>query len=192
MTGDKGVPFIRITNIPRRGIQLDHADLVRIEPPSGHERERTRTKLGDVLISITADIGSVAVVDSSTVDGNVSQHIALVRPIKSACDPTWLAYAIKSPAISLQLTSKSYGGTKTGLGLGNIGELQLPHTDLATQERISHSITDAMNSTEAIRDAITRQIHLLKERRQALITAAVAGQIDVTTARGVSTEGVGV
>jgi type I restriction enzyme S subunit len=38
---------------------------------------------------------------------------------------------------------------------------------------------------DAAVDAIDRQLARLAERRQALITAAVTGQLDVTTATGV-------
>ena len=184
LIADEGTPFLRIMNIPRRGVQLDLSDLARVATPRGHERERTRTKSGDVLVSITADIGSVAVVDSAAVDGNVSQHIALVRPIETACHSEWLAYAIKSPDANRQLMSTSYGGTKVGLGLGDIAELRLPRLSLATQRSIAYRLSEAMRDHEMVRIETTRQISLLAERRHALITAAVTGQIDVTTARG--------
>jgi type I restriction enzyme S subunit len=43
-----------------------------------------------------------------------------------------------------------------------------------------------MQFSSGLRSAVIRQLALLAERRQALITAAVTGQIGVTTARGVS------
>lgn len=42
-----------------------------------------------------------------------------------------------------------------------------------------------MASANTLRSMVTRQVALLEERKRALITAAVTGQIDVTTARGV-------
>ena len=139
-----------------------------------------------MLVSITADIGSVAVISEGAADGNVSQHLALVRPISSACDTDWLAYAIKSPASKQQLLSKSYGGTKVGLGLYDIAELRLPRLPVNQQRYAAKKIRDALSETETVREAIVKQVRILAERRQALITAAVTGQIDVTTARGVT------
>lgn len=49
------------------------------------------------------------------------------------------------------------------------------------------AVRDIRGSTSAqlrIKDRISAGEALLRERRQALITAAVTGQLDVTTARG--------
>ncbi|MFF2541678.1 hypothetical protein ACFVUY_03860 [Kitasatospora sp. NPDC058063] len=189
LISDEGTPFLRIMNIPRRGVRLELSDLARVAAPCGAERERTRTRAGDVLVSITADIGSVGVIDNCTADGNVSQHIALVRPIKSLCDSDWLAYAIKSPAAKRQLASNSYGGAKAGLGLGEIGDLRLPALTLATQQRVALRINEMTRDSEFVREAVMRQIALLTERRHALIVAAVMGQIDVTAGQGLSLSG---
>ncbi|TDU04184.1 type I restriction enzyme S subunit [Streptomyces sp. 846.5] len=183
LISDEGTPFFRIMNIPRRGVRLELTDLAHVTAPHGRERERTRTRIGDVLVSITADIGSVAVVDDLAINGNVSQHIALVRPELSLCDPAWLAYAIKSPAARGQLVGNSYGGTKIGLGLGDIAELRLPRLELPAQQIMARRIDRAMLGSKIVREEIMDQIVLLAERRQALITAAVTGQLDVTTAR---------
>ncbi|MFI6093463.1 restriction endonuclease subunit S [Streptomyces sp. NPDC051218] len=189
LIADEGTPFLRILNIPRRGVKLDTSNMARVTAPRGPERERTRTKPGDILVSITADIGSVAIVDGIAVNGNVSQHIALVRPTLSICDPEWLAYAIKSPAAKGQLTGNSYGGTKVGLGLGDIADLHLSVPPLPVQRTIARHISQETAVIEAIRSAIEGQDALLTKRRQALIIAAVTGQFDVTTASRSSQSG---
>lgn len=181
LVADEGSIFLRITNIPRQGIDLNLSELLRVAAPDGPERERTRTREGDVLVSITADIGSVAVVGSATVDGNVSQHVALLRPDDRVCHPRWLAYAIKSPRANQQLTMNSYGGTKVGLGLSEVGNLMLPRRSRSEQEVAAYLIDSSLDGLRCLRSSLERQIRLFAERRQALITAAVTGQIDVTT-----------
>lgn len=115
-------------------------------------------------------------------DGNVSQHVALLRPDAQRCDPRWLAYVIKAPAARQQLEMASYGGTKVGLGLADIAELRIPTPDLRTQRLRADHIDGVLERFERTRNAILAQVALLDERREALITAAVTGQIDVTTA----------
>nr|WP_240926547.1 restriction endonuclease subunit S [Streptomyces sp. JB150] len=191
LVADSGSLFLRITNIPRRGIQLDLRDSLYVDAEPGPERERSRTHVGDILVSITADIGSVALVDERGADGNVSQHVALVRPNPTTCSPKWLAYALKSARSKQTLRMNSYGGTKVGLGLGDIANLDLDVPSLPAQEVIAARIEDALERREMLRRAMSEQIDLLKERRQALITAAVTGQFDVSTASGRNvTEGV--
>jgi type I restriction enzyme, S subunit len=59
---DEGPLFIRIGNLTRDDVGLDLSDIQRVQIPQGSEGERTRVQPGDVLFSITAYIGSVAVV----------------------------------------------------------------------------------------------------------------------------------
>ncbi|MCZ4508456.1 restriction endonuclease subunit S [Streptomyces sp. ActVer] len=181
---DQGSLFLRITNVPRRGITLDLDDSLYVTAPSGPERERSRTRPGDVLVSITADIGSVAIVDDRATDANISQHVAMVRPDQSSCNPTWLAYAIKSARSNQFLRMNSYGGTKVGLGLGDVANLAIEVPDVRTQEQSASRITRTLVQRESLRRRMIVQRALLAERRQALITAAVTGQFDVSTASG--------
>ena len=185
LVADSGVPFLRITNVPRRGISLLLDDLLFVDAPPGPERERTRTRSGDVLISITADIGSVGVVEGEVVGGNVSQHIALLRPVQQICLSRWLAYTLRAPAANQALKTSSYGGTKIGLGLNEVAQVVIPLPDLSVQSRYVNMIDSALASAAACRTVLEKKLILLSERRQALITAVVTGRIDVTTARGI-------
>jgi type I restriction enzyme S subunit len=63
--------------------------------------------------------------------------------------------------------------------------MPIPIFDVRRQAKISVECAKLRDSTERTSNLLKRQLALLTERRQALITAAVTGQIDVTTARGV-------
>jgi len=180
----EGSPFVRITNVSRRGIHLDLRDLATVQAPDGSERERSNTRNGDVLVSITADLGSVGVVEGDASGGNVSQHLALLRPNRSRCVPEWLAWAIKSPRANRSLLSSGYGGTKQGLGLGDVANLRLAVPSVPEQGRIAREIGARCDVTTQLLSALSRGISLISERRAAVITAAVSGQLDATTARG--------
>ncbi len=60
----------------------------------------------------------------------------------------------------------------------------IPCADLRAQEELASRSQRLRGETARIAGAINHQIELLTERKHALITAAVTGQIDVTTARG--------
>ena len=57
-----GALFLRIGNLRRDSLELDLSDIQFVEVPAGAEGERTKVLAGDVLFSITAYLGSVAVV----------------------------------------------------------------------------------------------------------------------------------
>ena len=74
-----GSPFLRITNLSRLCIYPSLKDLRYVAVPlDNSEGVRTALKAGDVLISITADIGIIGfVTDEIDLPAYINQHIAL-------------------------------------------------------------------------------------------------------------------
>jgi len=77
------------------------------------------------------------------------------------------------------------GSTHRTIYVPDLQMLRIPVPPLVEQREIVASIREDSRRIDASVDAIHRQMELLTERRQALITAAVMGQFDVTAARGV-------
>lgn len=177
---DSGDIFLRITNLTRNSIQLMRTDIQRVMPPEGSEGERTKTQPGDVLISITADLGSVAVIPDSFEAAYVSQHICLVRPERDKVLPEWLAMSVFSHSGRAQLGSSGYGGTKQQLSLADVKELvfTMPPT-LKEQGDILEYVQVETEKTDRLVSLTVDTINRLEEYRTALITAAVTGKIDV-------------
>lgn len=177
---DTGSLFLRITNLTRDSIQLLLDDLQRVEPPDGAEGDRTYTQPGDLLISITADLGSVAVIPDGLEGAYVSQHLSLVRLDSQDIDSRWIAYSILSHIGKYQLAGAGYGGTKVQLSLADIKEIVFCHAPTRDEQKRVLEFVEAetAKSDELIslaESAITR----LTEYRSALITAATTGKIDV-------------
>src|SRR5207237_2702024 len=95
---ESGSPFLRITNLTRTRIYPDLQDLrwVRVRSDDG-EALRTQLCNGDVLISITADIGAVGYVTSAIPKpAYINQHIALVRFYPADVDSRFGSYFLAS------------------------------------------------------------------------------------------------
>lgn len=78
-------------------------------------------------------------------------------------------------------TSASMANLKTE----EIKRWPIPRAPIPVQRQVTAELSVARDEAAMLTSAIDRQLALLTERRQALITAAVTGQIDVTAARGV-------
>ena len=176
---DEGPLFLRIGNVQPESVDLDLDEIQHVDPPRGAEGERTRARPGDVLVSITALIGAVAVVPSDLPEAFVNQHLALVRFGNPGVDSRWIAYCIMSPVGQQQFAADLYGGTKDGLGLSDVRSLIVLTPPTREQERIvgylDHQTERLTNLVQVVRIAIDH----LKEYRTALISAAVTGKIDV-------------
>ena len=75
--------------------------------------------------------------------------------------------------------SRQYGGTKTQLGLEDLRELEINVPARGKQLALVAELRNVEETVLATQAKIGRQIDLLLERRQALITAAVTGQLQM-------------
>jgi type I restriction enzyme S subunit len=176
---DNGELFIRIANLTRGTIGLDLSDIQRVAVPEGTEGSRTKVRPGDVLFSITAYLGSVAVVPDGLESAYVSQHIALARLRKARLSSKWVGFVALSVVGQTWFDTKSYGGTKVQLSLDDVRDLPLPVPSLVEQNAIVELLEIELLKFDTLTAEAHRAIDLLQERRTALISAAVTGQIDV-------------
>ncbi|MFN8469367.1 MAG: restriction endonuclease subunit S [Caldilineaceae bacterium] len=170
---DEGDIFLRIGNLTRDSVALDLSDIQYVNAPAGPEAERTRVQSGDLLVSITADLGSVAVVPESFPTAYINQHIALARPGNARAISRWLAYQILSIVGKTQLALNAYGGTKIQLSLEDISTLRILVPPLDEQRCIVAFLDRETAQIDALIAKQERLIAVLQEKRQALISHAV-------------------
>lgn len=176
---DEGDRFVRIGNLPRTTLALSGEVQYVALPSEVTEGERTRLRANDLLFSITAYLGSVAVVDEEWVDAYVSQHVALCRVDQSQLDSRFVGFVMLSTDGQNQLKEGAAGGTKQQLALDDIRGLIVPFPPLDEQKAVAAYLYEQTAKTDSLISESKRFIELAQERRSALITAAVTGQLDV-------------
>ena len=75
--------------------------------------------------------------------------------------------------------TRTVGSIQSHFNVGALRETLIPLPGAASQREIVVRATVVRARHEQLLVAIDRQIALLRERRQALITAAVSGRVDV-------------
>ena len=121
----QGALFIRIGNLTREHVNLLLDDVVYVHPPQGTEGARTKVLAGDILVSITADIGIIGCVPEGIGEAFVNQHIALVRA-KKEFNSRWIAHYLASPFYQQHFAQFNDGGAKAGMNLTSVGNLPVP------------------------------------------------------------------
>lgn len=143
-----------------------------------------KTFVGQVVINrMRASTGLVAITPQ---DGLVSPDYAVFQP-STGMMADYYVEMFKIPLLQAVFRSES-----TGLGTGSQGFLRLysenflalwfPCPPLGEQQEIVRHITSETAKIDRLRAATEHSITLLKERRGALIAAAVTGQIDIPEA----------
>ena len=122
---DDGEYFITIKNVKNCRITLD--DVQHIVPPDNAEAKRTKVQEGDLLISITADLGRTGVVTKEIAEhgGYINQHLTCIRVNKNKLNPLYVADFMESEAGKSQFQSKNQSAVKAGLNFNSINTLRL-------------------------------------------------------------------
>ena len=131
-----GSKFIRITNLKRNQIEIDFSDLKYVDLPVNVEGSRSKLEFGDILISITADLGIIGTVGENVGDAYINQHIALVRLDSTKIDHRFLGYFFASPIGQQIFGIYNDGGAKSGLNLTTINNLMFIKPTLEEQKKI--------------------------------------------------------
>ena len=152
-----GAHFLRIQNVRRD--ELDLCDVAFVRPPSTKEAKRTRVEAGDVLLSITADLGRTAVVDDRISAGYINQHLAILRPAPML-DSQFLSSFIASDAGQVQIQNKNRHGVKAGLNFDDIKTIATPlppyelQRDFATRVQTSRQVKSVFQAALTELDAL--------------------------------------
>lgn len=174
-----GSVFFRISNMTRGCVRPDWSDTKFVNAPNDAEAERTKVAINDVLVSVTAELGLVTLVDGDFPETHVNQHIAILRPDQSLVSPRFLAYYLASDSGMRQFQRLNDQGAKAGLNLVSVGDLELPGLPLAEQDRLADILQRVARGEAA---ATVRREELVKLRRSLL--RSILGEVPSVLSRG--------
>lgn len=159
--------FITIKNVKNNHITLDNIQY--IDAPNNKEAERTKVKTGDLLISITADLGRTGVVDSDIADQGayINQHLSLVRLNKDRINPLYVSYFLETEGGKMQFDSKNQNGVKAGLNFEAIKslkilvpplEMQKAYLDFVAQtDKSKFEVQQSLEKLETLKKSLMQQ-----------------------------------
>ncbi|MBI2954518.1 MAG: restriction endonuclease subunit S [Chloroflexi bacterium] len=137
---------------------------------------------GSVLLAITGQGKTRGQATVVSFDATINQHLAFISPNDSRLDPWYLRWTLLAAYDFLRSVSDGAGGTKGALTCEDVTNLRVPVPAIDEQRAIVQNIAAEAAGFKALRSATERTVGLLKERRAALIAAAVTGKIVVQEA----------
>jgi type I restriction enzyme, S subunit len=173
---NEGSLFIRIGNLTREHINLRLDDLVFVQVPESSEGKRTAVSEGDLLISITADLGIVGIIPKKFSEAYINQHIALVRMNLEKVVPRFIGHLLNGAVGQSQIEKLNESGAKAGLNLPTIENLLILLPNKAEQKRIAE-ILDSIDNQIAHQK---RQVNKLNHQKRGLMHDLLTGKVRVT------------
>ncbi|WP_447008567.1 restriction endonuclease subunit S [Saccharothrix isguenensis] len=178
----RGVPFIRVNDL--LNLEGRTENLVHIPEKLSAQYRTTIVREGDLLVSVVGTLGRAAVASKYVVGANVNRAIAILRPNPGVS--TGLLHAWVSSTIFTRqaLDATASDSAQRTLGMEDLSNFVVAWpADPRTQYEMEQAAARIEASSRMLKEIVSAQSNLLAQRRQELITAAVTGQLDVTTAR---------
>ncbi|MDO8845443.1 restriction endonuclease subunit S [Methylicorpusculum sp.] len=171
----EGVPLFRSQNIHFDGLRMD--DIVFIDSDTHDSMSNSKVLAGDVLINITgASIGRCFYIEEMQGEANVNQHVCIVRP-SSQIETKFLYFTLRSDLGQHQIDLSQSGSGREGLNFESLGNFSVVIPPVSEQRAIIEHLETIGQKSAVLLTEIRNSISRLLERRAALITAAVSGQI---------------
>lgn len=173
---DSGALFVRIGNLTREHINFRYESTMYVRPPRNADGQRTRLESGDILISITADLGIVGVVPDGLGEAYINQHIALVRPDRGFINSRFIGHYLAGPIAQIYISKLNDAGAKAGLNLPTIRSLVTAKPPRAEQDLIATRLDEIDNR---IQNA-TAESAKLRKLKIGLMDDLLTGRVRVT------------
>jgi type I restriction enzyme S subunit len=175
---DDGVPYIGAGDVVAGRLNLE--ELPRTEPVIASQYPRSRMRAGELVYAIRGSFGHVAVLPPELDGCNLSRDAARLAPAPGV-HPAWLCYALKADPSQAQFRHREAGIAVTGVNIRDLKRVEVPVPPLKEQLEIARHLEAMEELVARAVVAEARQVSLLRERRLALITAAINGQVGVPT-----------
>ncbi|WP_296331476.1 restriction endonuclease subunit S [Reyranella sp.] len=171
----EGIPILKGGNVKPSRMNLQ--SMARTTPEIEAPYARARLKKGDLVYSIRGSIGDCEPVPTELEGSNITQDVARVAVVAGVC-ASWVRWALLSAAVREDLASGSLGAAVRGINIFDLKRADIPTPPLDEQIAIADYVGGENSRIEKLSAGAQHAIDLLRERRAALISAAVTGQID--------------
>lgn len=168
---DKGIPFIRSQNVFNDSLQMD--SLKYISDEIHYKMRNTVVLPNDVLLNITgASIGRSCVVPSYLKEGNVNQHVCIIRPNENL-HSSYLQLFLSSFLGQKNIYKEQVGGNREGLNHSSVRAIKIPLPPLPEQRKIATILSTWDKAIRLLEGLIAKKQQLKKGLMQQLLTGKV-------------------
>ena len=176
MPDDYEMQYVDIGNVEQGSVRFQKPMTFGKAP----SRARRKVRDGDVIIStVRTYLRAMSVVHNPPDNLIVSTGFAVIRASK--IDRHFLAFALESDAFIEWVVAESKGISYPAINASELMSLSIAVPSKDEQSAIAAFLDRETGRIDALVEKKRRFVELLKEKRQALITAAVTGKFDVRT-----------
>jgi type I restriction enzyme S subunit len=166
----KGIKFIRSQNVYSDGLRL--TEVAYISEDINKKMKGSQVKPNDLLLNITGgSIGRCSIVDKDFEDGNINQHVAIIRPVLSNLI-RFLHIVICSPYFQNEILNVQTGAGREGLPKNKMDNILVPLPSCEEQEFINEKVKNVNQFYLDLEQELLRSQNAIEKLIQSVISEA--------------------
>lgn len=178
---ESGIPLLRVSGVQSRWASLAGCNF--LDPARvASQWARFQVGSGDLLISASASMGTVSEVGPECVGAVPYTGLIRLFPREGVTLRDFVRSVMLSGEFSTQVSMLRSGSTIQHFGPTHLNQMRIVVPPRIEQEEIARHVDQFGSQIESLVAEARSAMDLLRERRSALISAAVTGQIDVRNA----------
>tara|TARA_R110000868_G_scaffold38928_9_gene135942 strand:- start:907 stop:2169 length:1263 start_codon:yes stop_codon:yes gene_type:complete len=167
---DSGIPFLRSECVGENGFK--DSGLAYISEEAHEVMRRSKVFTGDILITITGNVGRVCQLPDSISEANLNQHIAKVTISSESVASTFVYHVLSNSAYRRNFERITTGQAYPQLSLEQIRNAVIDLPSKNEQRKIAAVLTNADKEIEFLE----KQLADLKQEKKALMQQLLTGE----------------
>jgi type I restriction enzyme S subunit len=165
---DDGILFLRSECVSERGLDLSESTF--IAPEAHHFLRRSEVNDGDILMTITGNVGRVAHLPHGFGSANINQHIARIRILDLQIATSYVLHFLSQPSMRKYYNLITTGQAYPQISLAQVRDTVLPMPSFPEQSAIAAVLSDMDAELEALEQRRDKTRSLKQCMMQELLT----------------------
>ena len=166
-----GILFLRSECVSEDGLELDQSMMISEE--AHRVLSRSEIKAGDLLITITGNVGRVVFLDDSFPVANINQHIARIRISNPEVEARFVFHYLKQDRCLKDFNSITTGQAYPQLSLRQVREMNIP---LPSKDEQS-AIAGLLSGIDAEIAALEAKLAKTRDVKQGIMQVLLTGEV---------------
>ena len=163
--------LMRIGNVQNGCISV--ADPKYVKLPATGSLQRFNLAAGDILVSLTGNVGRIGVIEENHLPAALNQRVARIQ-VKSAAPvlSSLILHFLSSAMFRMALTNVGHGTAQQNVSAKEIGNIEIPLPDLEVQESLVQELDELQANTRLLACTYSNKLASLADLSKALLAQA--------------------
>ncbi|WP_460275912.1 restriction endonuclease subunit S [Celeribacter sp. ULVN23_4] len=166
-----GILFLRSECVSPRGLDLSQSMFISEE--AHRATKRSEVTGGDILITITGNVGRVVRLPDGFGRANINQHIARIRISADEIDPEFVFHQLSRPEYIKHFNSIVTGQAYPQISLQQVRDATVDLPEIAEQTAIASILTDMDAEIQALNTRLEKARQVKEGMMQNLLTGRI-------------------